>query len=194
MKLPKLNFSFKLPTIKIYGIDIVKNFLFFTFFIFLTLLSIGVIIAPTIRIFKKYQNEFYKTQSEFNVLKNHYLQKNEELKKLQKMNSKIISALNRDFNKNNFKNFASKFMNITNIREINSSIYKDDFIKTSYMLDAIIKSPKDFYDFIDALKNYKYVIRAYFPVNFEKKEESIALSFKIEHYKINEKWKMKNGK
>jgi translation elongation factor EF-G len=187
MKLPKLNFQFKLPTVKIYGIDVVKNFLFFTFFIFLTLLSIGLIIAPTIRVFKKYQTEFYKTKSEFDVLKEHYIQKNEELKKLKKTNSKIISALNRDFDEKNFKNFASKFMNITNIKEINSTIYKNDFIKTSYMIDAIIKSPKNFYDFIDALKNYKYVIRAYFPVNFEKKEESIALSFKIEHYKIKDK-------
>jgi hypothetical protein len=189
MKLPNINFSFKLPKIKIYGIDIIKNFLFFTLFIILTLFSIGLIIAPAIRTFKKNQNEYYKIKSEFETLKNIYLEKNKELKKLQKENKKIIMALNRNFNKNNFINFASQFMNITNIKEINSSIYKNDFIKTSYMIDAIIKSPKNFYDFIDALKNYKYVIRAYFPVNFEKKEESIALSFQIEHYKINEKIK-----
>jgi hypothetical protein len=188
MKLPKINLSFKIPKIKIYGIDVIKNFLFFTLFIFLTLLSIGLIIAPSIRFFKKNQNEFYKIKSEFDTLKEHYLQKNEELKKLKKENSKIIAALKRDFDKNNFKIFASKFMNITNIKEINSSVYKNNFIKTSYMVDAIIKSPKNFYDFIDALKNYKYVIKAYFPVNFEKKEESIALSFKIDHYKVkNEK-------
>lgn len=184
MKIPKINFSFKLPTVKIYGIDVIKNFLFFALFIFLTLLSIGVLIAPSIRIFKKYQNEYYKTKSEFEELKNTYLQKNKELKKLQKGNRKILAALNRDFDKNNFKNFASKYMNIINVKEINSSIYKNDFIKTSYMVSAIIKTPKNFYDFIDALKNYKYVIRAYFPVNFEKKDESIALTFKIEHYKV----------
>jgi hypothetical protein len=189
MKIPKINFSFKIPKITIYGIDVIKNFLFFTLFIFLTLLSIGLIIAPAIRTFKKNQNEYYKIKSEFDILKNHYIQKNKELKKLEKENSKIISALKRDFDKNNFKNFAAKFMNITNIKEINSSVYKNDFIKTSYMVDAIIKSPKNFYDFIDAIKNYKYVIRTYFPVNFEKKEESIALSFKIEHYKINKRSK-----
>jgi hypothetical protein len=194
MKLPKINFSLKIPKIKIYGIDVIKNFLFFTFFIFLTLFSIALIIAPSIRVFKKNQTEYYKIKSEFDTLKEHYLIKKEELKKLQKENQKIISALNRNFNKNNFKNFASKFMNVTNIKELNSSIYKNDFIKTSYMVDAIIKSPKNFYDFIDALKNYKYVLRAYFPVNFEKKDENIALSFKIEHYKINEKRKIKNEK
>jgi hypothetical protein len=184
MKLPKLNFSFKLPKIKIYGIDVIKNFLFFVLFIFLTLLSIGLIIAPAIRTFKKYQSEYYETKSQFDELKNNYMQKNKELKKLQKENRKIIAALSRNFDKKNFKNFASQFMNITNIKEMNSTIYKNDFIKTSYMVDAIIKTPKNFYDFINALKNYKYVIRAYFPVNFEKKDESISLTFKIEHYKV----------
>jgi hypothetical protein len=187
MKLPKLKFSFKLPTIKIYGIDVVKNFLFFTFFIFLTLFSIGLIIAPSIKTFKKYQNEFYKTKSDFDFLKKHYLEENRKLNKLKNTNSKIISLLNKDFNEKNFKNFASKFMYIMNIKEINQSNYKNNFIKTSYMIKAVIKSPKNFYDFINALKNYKYLIRAYFPVNFEKKEESISLEFKIEHYKINKK-------
>jgi hypothetical protein len=187
MKLPKINFNFKIPKVKIYGIDVIKNFLFFTLFIFLTLLSIGLIIAPSIKTFKKYQSKYYETKSKFNELKNIYMQKNEKLKKLKKQNSKILAAFKRDFNKNNFKNFASKFMNITDIKEINSSVYKKNFIKTSYMVNAIIKSPKNFYDFIDALKNYKYVIRAYFPVDFEKKEESIALKFKIEHYKIKGK-------
>ncbi|WP_024791311.1 hypothetical protein [Lebetimonas sp. JS032] len=183
MKLPKIN-SFKIPKIKIYGIDVIKNFLFFTSFIVLTLFSIGLIIAPSIRIFKKNQNEYYKTKTEFEHLKNRYLEKSLTLKKLQKENKKVILALKRDFNKKNFKSFASKYMNILNIKEINSSAYQNIFLKTSYMVDAVIKNPKNFYDFLDALKDYKYVIRAYFPVNFEKKEESIALTFKIEQYKI----------
>jgi hypothetical protein len=187
MKLPKLSFSFKIPKIKIYGIDIIKNLLFFTFFIILTLFSIGLIIAPSIKIFKKYQTKYYKTKSDFDFLKKHYLEENRKLNKLKNTNSKIISLLNKDFNEKNFKNFASKFMYIMNIKEINQSNYKNNFIKTSYMIKAVIKSPKNFYDFINALKNYKYLIRAYFPVNFEKKEESISLEFKIEHYKINKK-------
>jgi len=187
MKLPKIKMSLKIPKIKIYGIDVIKNFLFFTFFIVLTLFSIGLIIAPSIRIFKKNQNLFFKEKNEFETLKNKFLQKNNELKKLKIENKKIIASLNRNFDKNNFKIFASKYINITNIKEINSSVYKNDFIKTSFLVDAIIKSPKNFYEFIDALKNYKYVVKAYFPVNFEKKDENIALTFKIEYFKIKKR-------
>jgi len=173
----------KIPKIEIYGIDVIKNFLFFTLFTVLTLIAIALIIAPSIRLFKKNQNEYYSTKTSFESVKTQYLEKSTELKKLKNRNRKIISAFKREFNQKNFIMFASKYMDIKEIKEINSSIYKKDFIKTSYLIKAVIKSPKNFYDFIDALKNYKYVIRAYFPVDFEKKEK-IILTFKIEQYRV----------
>ena len=185
MKKPNIKFNLKnikIPQVKIYGIDVIKNFLFFTLFIVLTLLAIGLIIAPSIKIFKQNQNEYYTTKTSFENTKNRYLQKSTELKKLKKQNRKIILAFKRDFNQKNFILFASKYMDIKNIKEINSSIYKKDFIRTSYLIKAVIQTPQNFYDFIDALKNYKYIIRAYFPVDFEKKNK-IILTFKIEQYR-----------
>ena len=182
--IPKINIkTIKIPKIKVYGIDVIKNFLFFTLFIVLTLLCIAFIIAPSIRVFKQNQNKFYSTKTSFENVKTQYLEKSTELKKLKQQNRKIILAFKRDFDKKNFILFASKYMAIKNIKEINSSIYKKDFIKTSYLIKAVIKNPQNFYDFIDELKKYKYIIRAYFPVDFEKKEK-IILTFKIEQYRV----------
>jgi hypothetical protein len=183
IKLPKI----KLPKIYLFGIDIVKNMLFFTLFIFITILSIGVIIAPSVKNFKKNQKEYFKVLNEYNKEKNKLNTLNSELLKLKNENIKIINAFKREFNVKNFKNFASKYLSINEINETNKSVYKKEFIKTTFLTSAKIKSPKNFYDLIDALKNYKYVIRVYFPINFQKEKENISLLFKIEHYKLKDK-------
>jgi len=183
----KPNISFKIPKIKIYGIDVIKNFLFFALFIILTLLVIAFIISPAIRSFKKSKKQYYQTKYTLEITTNQYKEKLTELKKLQNSNRKIINALKRDFDKNNFRLFASKYMNVTSIKEINSTVYKKDFLKTTYIMTSKIKSPKNFYDFIDALKNYKSVLRVYFPIDFVKNKENIDLTLKLEHYKLNPK-------
>jgi len=184
MKMPKI--SFKIPKIKIYGIDVIKNFLFFTLFIVLTLLSIAVAIAPSIRHFKATKDKYFQKKYDFEITTKEYKNNLLELKHLKNKNRKVLNILKRDFDKNNFKMFASKYMDIKSIKEINSSIYKNDFIKTTYIVTSTIKSPKNFYDLIDALKNYKLLLRIYFPINFVKNQEDINLTLKIEHYKLKD--------
>jgi len=180
----KPNISFKLPKIKIYGIDVVKNFLFFAFFIILTLFFIALIISPAVHAFKSSKKDYYQTKYTLQITTNQYKKKLTELKKLQNSNRKILNALKKDFNKNNFKLFASKYMNVLSIKEVNSTVYKKNFLKTTYIMTSKIKSPKNFYDFISALKNYKSVLRVYFPIDFIKNKENIKLTLKLEHYKL----------
>ena len=182
MKLPKI--SFKLPKVKIYGIDVIKNFLFFTFFIIISLLILAFVISPAINSFKKAKKSYYQTKYALDITTKEYKEKMLELKKLKNTNRKILNALKRDFNKQNFKLFASKYMSISSIKEINSTVYKKDFVKTTYILIAKIKSPKNFYDLIDGLKNYKTLLRIYFPIDFIKNKENIDLTLKLEHYKL----------
>ena len=174
----------KIPKIKIYGIDVIKNFLFFTLFIIITLISIAFIIAPSIRYFKKHQKTYYETKTEYLQIKNEYENTLKSLNALKRKDAKIIAAFRREFNTQNFKTFSSKFMKIKNIEKNETKVYKNDFLKTVYFVDASIKSPKNFYDFIDALKNYKYVIKVYFPIDFEKNSTLIDLKLKIEHYRL----------
>jgi len=174
----------KIPKIYIYGIDVIKNFLFFTFYIIITLIAIAFIIAPSIKIFKKHQSYYFETKQTYLLAKSQYNQTLASLNQLKKQNAHILAAFRREFDVNNFKNFASAFMKIKKIQKDKTSVYKNDFIKTIYYIDANIKSPKNFYDFVDALKKYKYIIRVYFPIDFKKVNDSIDLRLKIEHYRL----------
>jgi len=182
--MPKI--SFRLPKVKIYGIDVIKNFLFFTLFIVLTLLFIAFVISPAVHSFKKSKTLYYQTKYSLEITTNEYKEKLLELKKLKNANRKVLNAFKRDFDTKNFKMFASKYMSISSIKEVNSTVYDKDFVKTTYIMSAKIKSPKNFYDLIDALKNYKSILRIYFPIDFIKNKENIDLTLKLEHYKLKD--------
>jgi len=190
MKMPTIKLSsLKLPKIKIYGIDVIKNFLFFTFYIILTLFIIATILKPSVQIFKQTKTKYFNTKNQLETTKSQYEEVSQKLKTLTNSNQKILNALKREFNLNNFKLFAKDFMKINSIKKEQTSPYKDKFIKTSYLIKATIKSPKNFYDFIDASKNYKNLIRVYFPFDFVKNKNDINLTFKIEVYNLKNKLK-----
>jgi len=182
MKLPSI--KFKIPKIKIYGIDVIKNSLFFALSIILTVLIIAFIISPSIKTFKYAKSQYFSTEAEFKNVQKQYKEILRSLDILKNKNKKILTALQTPFNKKDFINFAKKYMTITNIKELNTSVYKEDFIKTSYLITALIKSPENFYEFVDNIKNYQNIIRVYFPIDFEKNKKDINLTFKIEYYRL----------
>jgi len=171
---------------KVAGIYIVKNFLFFVLFLVVTLISIATIIAPSIKSYKKTQKEYLKTKALFEATKDAYEKKLKKLNRLKLQNAKIIHVFRREFDQESFKNFLSKYMQVVSIEKNQTKPYKLDFLKTSYFLKTKIDSPKNFYDFVEDLKRYKYLIRVYFPIDFTKDNDKIDLTFKIEHYRLKD--------
>ena len=130
------------------------------------------------------EKEYCETKYKLEITTNEYKEKMKELKKTKNMNKKILSAFKKEFNEKNFKLFASNYMKIFSIKKIDSIKFKENFIKNTYIIKSTIKTPKNFYDFIEALKNYKYILRVYFPIEFIKHNKDINLTLKIEHYKL----------
>jgi len=178
LKLPKI------PKVEMFGIDIIKNMLFFTLFVFVFLLLLGVLVAPSIKKFKVQKREYFITQNKLNHTEAQLEETKSKYQKLYKENKRIIFALQREFNKDNFKMFASKYMKIISIKDNNISVYENKFIKKTYIVTAKLKSPVDFYKFVDASKNYKNIIKIYFPIVFKAKNGELKLLYKLEHFKV----------
>jgi len=183
MKLPKI------PKVEMFGIDIVKNFLLFVLFfvIFITLLVI--LVAPTIKKFKEIKAQYYKTKIELQKTEDKLNKNTAQYRQLYKNNKKIILAYKTDFNKAQFIDFAKKYMKIIKIKKIDETIYKNNFIKTSYLVTAILNSPTGFYKLVENLKYYNLVLKVYFPIVFKAKNNKIKIIYKIEHFKELIKYK-----
>jgi hypothetical protein len=176
--------NFKLPEIKIYGIDVIKNFLLFILFLILTLISLYLFIAPSIKNFKETKNNYYKIKTKFKKTKQTYQHNIKTLKYLQIENKNITNAFNKDFNIKHFKFFSKNYINLASIKEINKT-KKDCFIQTNYEIQAFIHDPKEFYNFIKASQNYESIIKISMPILFEKKGKKIFIKFQIKHYKLS---------
>ena len=174
----------KIPKIEMFGIDIIKNMLFFTLFVFIFLLVLGVLVAPSIKKFKIQKQEYFVTQNKLNKSEQLLNQTTEKYHKLYKENKRIILALKREFDKDNFKMFADRYMKIESIKDKNISIYEKQFIKKTYIVTAKLKSPEDFYKLVEASKNYKNIIKIYFPIVFKAKNGELKLLYKLEHFKV----------
>jgi len=170
--------------IDIQNANIIKNLIFLTVFVIISLLAIFFIISPTIDNFKKTKKEYYQTKQKLEIIINEYRKKMKRLRKIKKINKKVLNAFRIGFNEHNFELFASNYMKVHSIKKIDFTKFRKDFIKTTYTIESTVKTPKDFYDFIDAIKSEKYTLRVYFPNKFIKRDKEINLNLKIEYYKL----------
>jgi hypothetical protein len=179
--------NFKIPKVEMFGIDIIKNALLFSLFFIVFLLFLVVLLVPTIKKFKTIKTDYYQTKIETDKYERKMEKLAEEYKKIYTKNRKIILSLNREFDKEAFKNFSAKFMKINNITENNQTKYKQYFIKKTFVVSSTIDTPINFYKFVDEIKNYKNVLKIYFPVVFKAKNGEIKLIFKMEYFKVDNK-------
>ncbi|EAK1781906.1 hypothetical protein CVR99_08280, partial [Campylobacter upsaliensis] len=54
---------------------------------------------------------------------------------------------------------------------------KELYLKHTLLVQADLASPKNLYDFIDALQNYDNLIKIDYPLNLKAKKSGIELSF-----------------
>ena len=173
-----------IPKVTIYGIDVIKSFVFFVGFLIMTFFVVFFVISPSVAGFRIAKKEYYQTKYELETITNEYKEKIKELKKTKNLNKKILNALKEEFNEEEFRSFALRYMRIYSIKKEDTTKFRSDFLRTSYIVRSVVKSPKEVYDFIDALKDYKYVLRVCFPVEFIKRGKEINLTLRIEHYKL----------
>jgi len=176
--------KFKIPKVELFGIDLIKNFLLFATFIIIFLLLLATLVAPSIKKFKKVKRNYYITQINYSKSEEELAKILTKYKDTSKENRKIILSLKRDFDTTNFKHFANNYMNILNIKEKNTSVYNKSFIKTTYVVTAKLKSPDNFYQFVKTSKNYKNILKIYFPIVFKSSKKEILLLYKLEAFKV----------
>lgn len=63
--------------------------------------------------------------------------------------------------------------------DINQS---EPYLQYAFKVETSIKSPKNFYDFIDALSTYKNLMKIDYPITLKAAKEAIMISFVIKLY------------
>ncbi len=168
-------------------INYIKLLIYLSVFILVTLILILALVLPSIKRYRVARNEYnqamvHKTRVE-GVLK----QREKELKQLQLSNRKIFDSFGHKFSQNEFTNFANKFFDTVALKEVNQSMYTDEYKVYELNVTTLLKTPVKFYKFLDGLNHYQNLIQADFPIDLKSRGDLIHSSFKIKVYNAMKK-------
>jgi len=85
-----------------------------------------------------------------------------------------IIRYNNIFDKEKFKKFAKKYVNIIDISKVEQ---KNDHL--IYKIDCKINSINNLYKFIENLNNYTNIVKITFPIVLKREEKSYLVSFNV---------------
>lgn len=164
-----------------------RHILYLTLFsILMIVLSVWFATAKLIPMGKEYRKNRITLKKEKIDLERHqefYDQTLELFNQTKTKNRHIIEAFGNDFDPQRFQAQFGKYfidLSILKARDLNKSDWYEVYeVQTT----SKIKSPTNFYDFLEALNKSDWIIGVTFPINFVREGELIHSSFKMQVYK-----------
>jgi hypothetical protein len=167
------------------GYSLPKLLIFVLVFLIVIMFMIFTFIIPNIKSYKITKKE-YNTQKLINMkmqrLKENKLKK---LKRLKKENRRILSAFNTKFDEKSFLKFANQFFINSSLSKSMKPSLNDSFVTYEFNVSTNIKTPANFYNFLEKINTYSNIVEAEFPITFSAKDDIIYSSFKIKVYELN---------
>ena len=166
-------------------IDVVKLLIYLLVFIVIALFMILVVIVPNVKEYraskKIYKKEFMHKLRVENILN----ERKKELKNLQIENKRAITSFVHKFSTDNFIKYAGKFFDKVTLVKVDKKGYKKEFVEYELKVSSSLKTPTNFYNFLEGLNRYENIVQADFPILMESNASKISSTFTIKVYDIN---------
>lgn len=166
-------------------IDIMKLLVFLMIFIVMTFAFVFLMIIPNVKEHRVLQAEHKRILIHKTRVENLFLEREAELSKLKAENVHIIGAFKHAFTQEELLRYAEKFFTQVSLTEVTKTDYKKEFVEYELNVTSTLKTPTNFYNFLEGLNHYSSIVQADFPIHLESTKESISSSFKIKVYDLN---------
>ncbi|WP_024954264.1 hypothetical protein [Sulfurospirillum arcachonense] len=166
-------------------IDIVKLLLYLLVFIVLTLFMVLGVIVPNIKDYRASKGVYKKAFIHKMRVENVLADRNKELSNLKTENRRAITSFVRKFSTENFIKYAGTFFNDVSLVKVSKKDYKKEFVEYELRVSSSLKSPTNFYTFLEGLNRYENIVQADFPIHMESNASKISSAFTIKVYDIN---------
>lgn len=166
-------------------IDIVKLLMYLLVFIVVTLVMILFVIAPNVKEYRTSKTVYEKAYVHKIRVESILADRNIELNNLNNENKHVITSFMKKFSTANFKKYAGKFFTQVSLVEVDKKTHKKEFVEYELKVSSSLKSPSNFYLFLEGLNQYENIIQADFPIRMESNASKISSTFTIKVYDIN---------
>ena len=129
--------------------------------------------------------ELKKELVEYRKYENFYNETLEQLKDLQSKNRHIIVAFDRAFDPQRFEKINKKYFAQLHVTKLSRAKDEEGFSVYEVNTTSKMSSPKNFYDFLDALNKSDWIVGMSFPIEFVRDGEMIKSSFTMKVYANN---------
>lgn len=150
-------------------------------FIFVLMFAFMVLV-PEGKAYRIKRSIVKKQNLELKQLENLAFDIETKLKKLTSDNKHIVEAFNNKFDEKRFKKqYKSYFTSLELSKQVEQE-RQEGFHVYDVNTTSSINSPKNFYDFLDAINKSDWIIKINFPIDFKRDSELIKSSFTIQVY------------
>lgn len=164
-------------------INIVKNFILFILSIALITATISIFVIPNIKAYRELSSKFRQEMLTLENTKEFKSNIDREFNKIKSDGMEIISSFKNRFSKSKFTRDSRKFFSNISLKEVKSED-ESKFTTYEFSASANVKSPTNFYNFLEYLSTYSNVIKVDFPILFKSKGNIISTEFKLKVYNL----------
>jgi hypothetical protein len=162
-----------------------KLLLFLMVFIIVTFAFVFLLIIPNVKEHRLLQADYKRVLLHKTRVENLFLEREAELSKLKAENAHAIKAFGHRFTQAEFTAYARTFFTNVTLVQVSKSDYKKEFVEYELNVTSTLKTPINFYNFLEGLNRYNNIVQADFPIHLESTKESISSTFKIKVYDLN---------
>jgi hypothetical protein len=164
-------------------INYIKLLIFLTIFVVIVLSIILFAILPAIKEYRVAKGNFLKAESKIRAVENRLKDTEKEMNRIKEEHRKILSGFRHEFSKDEFIEFANRFFSKVSLTKSQKIDHKGEFVEYDINVTSSLKTPVNFYRFLEALNSYTNIIQADFPIDLSSDGKNITSSFKIVVYK-----------
>ncbi len=166
-------------------IDIVKLLIYLLIFIVITLFMVLSVIVPNVKEYRASKVVYRKALVHKMRVDNILGDRNVEFSNLNSENRRAITSFMHKFSTDNFTKYASKFFTQVSLVKVGKKAHKKEFVEYELRVSSSLRSPTNFYLFLEGLNRYENIIQADFPILMESNLSRISSAFTIKVYDIN---------
>jgi len=164
-------------------VDLTKTLIFILLTLIMTIIVAGFMIIPNIQNLKISKIYTERTFKELKRKEAYYQQLVEKHEALKDRNRKIIAALEHPYKEDELNRFGMDQLGVFRTYHMHTKQEASLFDRHELNVTTALKSPKEFYGFIDALENYNGLAVIDFPFVIKANDDySLTLQFMLGVY------------
>ncbi len=152
------------------------------FMLLLILLFSFLVLIPKGKDYREQRTELKKSNVKLQKYQDYHDTVYAKLKDLQSKNRHIITAFENRFDAKKFQKEHKNYFSSLSLSKISKDKDEGEFAVYEVNTTSRISSPKNFYNFLDAVNKSDWIIGVNFPITFKRDGENISSSFTMKVY------------